>query len=210
MQLRALKVLEQICSERRRADRVPLTLPGRYMLGDRYEYPCWTVDISPAGVAIQGLKRGTIGERIVAYIDQIGRVEGMVARHFDNNFAVQMHSSETKREKIAKKIAWLTDHQRLGTPDNRQSERIAPRNWRTTLRTPDGREYIAAVLDVGLPGAALNVDATPPIGTPVTIGHTSGQVVRHFDGGIAVAFDNQLSADILIEPKHFDEQRVYL
>ena len=43
-------------------------------------------------------------------------------------------------------------------------------------------------------GAALHVDAAPPIGSLVTIGKTSARVVRHFATGIAVEFDAPLPA----------------
>jgi hypothetical protein len=61
--------------ERRRHERAKITLSGRYMLTDRHEYNCWTIDVSASGIAVLGPIKGTIGERIVAYFDQIGRVE---------------------------------------------------------------------------------------------------------------------------------------
>ena len=43
---------------------------------------------------------------------------------------------------------------------------------------------------------------SPPIGTSVTLGHTAGTVVRHFQGGMAVEFLLSLS------PDRFDENLV--
>ena len=138
-----------------------------------------------------------IGERIVAYINEIGRIEGTVARHFDTCFAVKLQTPIRKREKIAAKIAWLVGHRTKGAPDNRRHERSIPTHWRTTLRTPERSEFRGALIDVSTPGAALNVDAAPPVGSPVMIGHTSARVVRHFPGGIAVAFTSHLSSEAL-------------
>ena len=190
----AMPLFEVKLEERRREARAELALPGRYMLRDRHEFPCWTIDISPVGVAIRGIERGIIGERVVAYFSQIGRIEGMIARHFDKCFAVKMLTPTLKREKLAEQIAWLVKRQELGLPDNRRHERIAPYHRRTTLRTADGSEYIAALIDFSLPGAALNVEAAPPIGSAVKVGDTSARVVRHFAGGIAVEFDDQREA----------------
>ncbi|RZK89277.1 MAG: PilZ domain-containing protein, partial [Methylobacterium sp.] len=39
-------------SDLRRHQRVPVSLLGRYMLSDRREYPCQTVDMSPGGVRL--------------------------------------------------------------------------------------------------------------------------------------------------------------
>jgi hypothetical protein len=186
-------------AERRRGERVALTLPGRYMLRDGCEYPCWTIDVSPAGVAIIGLVKGRVGERVVAYIDQLGRIEGKVARQFDASFALQMEAALPKRERLAQKIAWLVERRKSGERDNRTYQRLFPRDCRTTLTTPDGKEQLAALIDVAVPGAAITVNDCPPIGAEVMVGQTAARVVRHFLGGIAVAFANQLSAEILNE-----------
>jgi len=185
--------------ERRGDERAELTLSGRYMLRDGNECPCQTIDISAGGVALRGFDKGYIGERIVAYIAELGRLEGVVARHFDTCFAMKLQAPPHKREKLMSKIAWLVRHQKLGEPDNRRHERSVPSNRRTTLTTPEGSEYSAALIDVSAPGAALNVDAAPPIGSPVTIGQTSAHVVRHFPGGIAVAFTRDLPSDVLAD-----------
>jgi hypothetical protein len=60
------------------------------------------------------------------------------------------------------------------------------------LTTPDGKQYRATLIDLSVQGAALNVDAAPPIGSLVTIGRTAARVARHFHKGIAVEFESQL------------------
>ena len=60
MFLGAMKLLKINEEERRRDPRVELALPGRYMLRDGQEYPCWTLDISPAGVAIIGDRKSVV------------------------------------------------------------------------------------------------------------------------------------------------------
>jgi hypothetical protein len=197
--LGAAPIFEVKLQERRRFERFELALPGRCMLYDRLEYPCWTIDVSPAGVGIIWLHKGDIGERIVAYISQIGRIEGMIARRLAKGFALEIQAPALKREKLAQRIAWLVKRETIGAPDERRHERISPENQQTKLRTPDGREYLAELIDVSVPGAALNVDAAPPIGSPVTIGRTSARVVRHFPGGIAVSFNDQLPVQVVEE-----------
>jgi hypothetical protein len=181
--------------ERRRHQRVKVVLLGRYMLEDRHEYSCQTIDISPGGVAIEAMVKGTIGERVVAYFSQIGRVEGAIARHFDKGFAIQMRLPVLKREKLADQLTWLVNRQALGLPEDRRHERIAPHFTRITLKTPDGGEHAARLIDISISGAAMNVDASPPIGSPVIVGETPAQIVRHFTGGVAVEFARLLPAD---------------
>jgi hypothetical protein len=106
---RAMHFDSQSPSERRREERAEIALLGRYMLHDRQEYPCATIDVSATGVALRGMHRGSIGERIIAYISHIGRVEGRIVRHFDQCFAFQVEAPMSKREQLAGRIARLTE-----------------------------------------------------------------------------------------------------
>jgi len=186
--------------ERRRHQRVKVRLTGQFMRQDRQEFPCATIDISPGGIAFEAESGGEIGERIIAYLNQIGRVEGTVARHFYGGFAIQMKLPPLKREKLADQLTWLANRQVLGMPEDRRHERIVPRNRNATLTLPGGREHMARIIDVSRSGAALTVEADPPIGTPVTVGSRPAQVVRQFNGGVAVEFNR------LIPTEMFDEE----
>lgn len=181
-------------AERRRHQRVKVVLLGRYMLADRREFPCQTIDMSPGGVALFAPVRGAMNERVVVYIDQLGRIEGVIARHIENGFALAMSLPLTKRDKIAEKLTWLANRHALGMPEDRRHERIIPSHPRSTLKLPDGREHLVKLIDVSLSGAAVTCDVRPPIGTPVMLGQTPGQVVRVFATGVAVEFNRQLPA----------------
>ena len=136
-----------------------------------------------------------MGERIVAYLNQIGRVEGRVTRIFPDGFAIQMHLPPGKRDKLIAQLTWLAKRQALGLPEDRHHERIAPRDRYTLLRLPNGREYTATLIDLSMSGAALHVDCEPPIGARVVVGATPAEVVRHVSCGIAVEFLSPLPAD---------------
>jgi hypothetical protein len=182
--------------ERRRHQRVKVRLTGQFMRQDRREFPCATIDVSPGGIAFEAEASGEIGERIIAYLNQIGRVEGTVARHFYGGFAIQMKLPPLKREKLADQLTWLANRQVLGMPEDRRHERIAPRDRNTTLTLPGGREHLARIIDVSRSGAAVAIDVTPPIGTPVTVGSRPAQVVRQFNGGLAVEFNRLIPAEM--------------
>jgi hypothetical protein len=94
--------------EGRRDPRKRATIHGRYMLADGREYPCRTFDISAGGVAIVSAVKGEVGERIVLYLDQVGRVEGTVVRHFGGGFAIALQASELKRASIASTLERLS------------------------------------------------------------------------------------------------------
>jgi PilZ domain len=181
--------------ERRRHWRVKVALLGRYMLTNRQEFPCQSIDMSPGGLAIVCPVKGAIGERVVVYLEHVGRVEGEVVRHIESGFAMTIAATPRKRDKLAAQLTWLANRHALGLPEDRRHERIVPRNPRTTLRMDDGREYIVRLIDVSLSGAALSTEIKPPLDMPVTLGRTLARVVRHFDGGIAVEFRSLLRPD---------------
>jgi len=66
--------------ERRRHQRVRVNLQGRYILVDRSEFPCQVVNISPGGIALIAPVSGAVGDRVIAYVDHLGRLEGKIAR----------------------------------------------------------------------------------------------------------------------------------
>ena len=87
--------------ERRRYVRWPLSLHGRYMLEDGGEFRCQTEDVSPAGMAFRGRPTGNVGERVVAYIDQLGRIEGTIVRRSVVWFALEIAATSGKLERLA-------------------------------------------------------------------------------------------------------------
>src|ERR1700687_3107951 len=86
--------------ERRRHQRVKVNLLGRYMLSDRREFPCQVIDMSPGGMAVVAPVIGEPGERVIAYVDHLGRLEGTIARLLDNGFAMTISATARQRDKI--------------------------------------------------------------------------------------------------------------
>jgi len=181
--------------ERRRHQRVSIALLGRYMLGDRTEYPCQTIDMSPGGVALSAPVSPALGSRVIAYLDHIGRVEGAVARLLPRGFALALTMPLLKRDKIGDQLTWLANSRDLGLPEDRRHERIVPRNAGVMLKLADGRNYQARLIDVSQSGAALACPAPLAYGAAVRLGTTPARVVRVFDGGCAVEFTGLVPAD---------------
>ncbi|MGQ4273054.1 PilZ domain-containing protein [Terrihabitans sp. B22-R8] len=181
-------VPQQKPQERRRHSRVKLALLGRYMLADQREYPCQSCDISPGGLCLIGPVIGRPGERVVAYFDHIGRLEGAIVRTIPDGFAMSIAATPRKREKLADQLTWLANRQALGMPEDRRHERSTPRNVRSLMVLPDGREFQCRVLDISLSGAAVQVETQPPLNAIVTMGRTSARIVRHFEGGVGIEF----------------------
>jgi hypothetical protein len=91
-------------ADKRRAKRHQVRVAGRYLLADRTEWDCQTVDMSPTGVLLRGLARPYHGQIVVVYLAGLGRIEGTVVRLKVDEFALRIQATDRKREQLA---AWL-------------------------------------------------------------------------------------------------------
>lgn len=174
--------------DRRRYQRVRVNLLGRFMLEDRHEYPCQIVDMSPGSAALITPVVGKIDERVIAYVDHIGRIEGVVARHIDGGFAMTISATLRKRDKLASQLTWLANRHNLNLQEDRRHQRITPSNPFAEARLPDGRQFRCRIIDLSLSGAAITLDVRPPIGSPLLLGAIRSTVVRHFEEGVGIEF----------------------
>jgi hypothetical protein len=183
--------------DKRRFQRVRVNVLGRFMLPNRTEYPCQVADMSPGGAALMTPVQGRLGERVVAYIDHIGRIEGEITRLFDGGFAMTVIATARKREKLATQLTWLANRYVLNLPEDRRHERIVPKQPFSNVVLPDGREVRVKIIDVSLSGAALALEKPPPVGASITVGRMRARIVRHIDDGVAVEFAMPQSEDLI-------------
>lgn len=183
--------------ERRRFQRVRVDLLGRFMLEDHSEYPCRIDNMSPGDINVLTPVTPRRDERVILYVDHVGRLEGSISRVFPGGFAVVMRSTDRKREKLAAQLTWLANRHELDLPEDRRHERIQPRNPFIELVLTDGRRYKVRVIDLSLSGAALQSEVRPAIGSRVTLGTMQGRVVRHLEDGLAIEFAAVLARETL-------------
>jgi hypothetical protein len=181
--------------ERRRHARVKVALLGRYMLSNRTEFPCQSIDMSVGGLAITAPVKGRIGERVIVYLEHIGRIEGDIARHTADGFGMTVIATSRKREKMAAQLTWLANRAALGLPEDRRHDRVQPKATRIVLTLSDGTEVPVKMLDMSLSGAAFSADVKLLITDPVILGKTQAKVVRKFEGGYAVEFQKAFVVD---------------
>ena len=181
--------------ERRKHARVRVALLGRYMLANRTEFPCQSVDMSVGGLRLTAPVKGVIGERVIVYLEHLGRVEGDIARLTPDGFGMTVIATSRKREKMAAQLTWLANRADLGLPEDRRHDRIQPKFSRIVLTLADGRQLPVKLLDMSLSGAAFTADARLMITDVVTLGRTAAKVVRKFEGGYAVEFQKAFVAE---------------
>jgi hypothetical protein len=189
--------LRALSEDRRRFQRVKVNLLGRYMLADRREFPCQVINMSPGGMALIAPVGGTPGDRIIAYVDHLGRLEGHVARLFQNGFAMTIGATARKRDKLAAQLTWLANRHILDSPEDRRHGRMAPKNPIGRLIMPNGVNIACRIIDISQSGAGIASLERPPIGALVTLGNVQGRVVRHLEEGFAIEFTRLQHLDFL-------------
>ncbi len=165
---------------------------GRLMLPDQSEHPFQISQISADGATILIQVSVPNDIKLVAYIDEIGRVEGKVIAQFEGGIALQFIANDSRRKRLEEKLAYLGDNDRKAA-SQRRHDRFEPKDNKSHITMPDGRIYHCEVIDISLSGAALKTDIMPNLGTYVMLGKMRGRVVRYVEGGIALEFSQNLS-----------------
>lgn len=185
---RATANAAKLTPDRRRHRRVPLSLLGRFMRANKLEYPCKLNDISVGGASLMSPVVLSPNERVVAYFDHIGGIEGTVARLFDGGFAMQFVATPHKREKLAAQLTWLINRHELPSTEERRHERIPTPPRSMPLKLNENTTIDCRVVDFSLSGAAVETNARPPLGTEVLLGKLRARVVRYHDAGLGLQF----------------------
>ena len=174
--------------ERRRFRRMPIEVSGRLLATFGRELDCRTADISPGDVRIAATTLPTVGDRVVIYLDGIGRVSGKVARKCcEGEVAVIFDFSAHKREKLAEQLTLLINRN-LGIEEPvRPILRDGAQHVRLEFET--GESYEGEVADFSLAGISIKYKRPPPlIGVWVRVGNVYGRVARLIEGGFAIDF----------------------
>lgn len=173
--------------DRRRHFRVEQTLGGRFMLNET-EYKLETINISCGSALIKADVLPPIGQSLVCYFDELGRVMVDVVRHVEDQFGVVFKVGAHKRDKLADRLIWLVNYASLDLEDSRES----PRNTASgpaLLTRADGTKLQCKISDISLTGAAFTHNGPPLlVGENVRAGSLTGQVIRSVAGEFAIRF----------------------
>jgi hypothetical protein len=164
------------------------TLFGRFMLPDMSEHACQVQGISLDGATFLTTAQVPPGLAIVAYLEEVGRIEATSAEAVHGGFNVTFALTGARRDRFETRLRFLVQKEHGQSIEDRRHTRYEPRERQSQITMPDGREYICEVLDISLSGAAVKVDVMPSLGTYLLLGKMRGRVVRYLDNGIAIEF----------------------
>ncbi len=188
--------------DRRDDVRIVVSIPGRFSLadrrdmrGDRRVFSCRAVNVSSLAIALASAVNGKLGDRVIADIEHLGKLDGSIIRVLERGFVMNITATAEEREKLAAKIQWLGKFKDHDEGEQRAERRFAPVNPYSQIMLPDGSIQTCLVIDLSVSGAALSAEAVPDIGTVLAVGRIVGRVVRHLEGGFAVQFIERQSLD---------------
>jgi hypothetical protein len=162
----------------------PRVLYGRYMLPDMSEHPCQVTNLTTTGATFLTDKIPPIGLTIVAYLEELGRIEAVSDKAVPGGFRISFALKGARLEKLESRIKWLGER-----PAN--SEKAAGTRARAatviTNHLPDSRFTVRSRRHIRI-GAGITVDVMPSLGTYVMLGKMRGRIVRYLENGVAIEF----------------------
>jgi hypothetical protein len=166
---------------------------GRFMLPDMSEHACQVLDLTLEGATFMTSDVPAPGLAIVAYLEDIGRVEVISEGTVPGGFKVHYAATGMRLERLQQRIDYLMKRAD-GAPDHRRHPRYEPKDKHSAITLPDGRSYNCEVQDISVSGAAVKTDVMPAMGTYLMVGKMKGRVVRYLENGFAIEFIKQMQA----------------
>jgi len=186
---------EIIRSEADGSELFRVDLEGRFMVKSREEFPCRIVEISTREILFSSAVKPDLDEKIIVYLAELGRFEGVVDRHEATGFGVKMNLSQTKHNRLAEQLAQFANRGSQERVDSRRHKRMAPMRQLTMVRLSDGTERFGKIKDISTVGVAIEINVDLSIGTRVLVDSRAATVKRLFEGGFFAEFGED---DVLI------------
>jgi hypothetical protein len=172
---------------------------GRFMLPDMSEHACQVLDLTLKGATFITTDVPPPGLAIVAYLEDLGRVEIISGDPVPGGFKVTYAATGSRLERLQQRITYIMERA-SGAADNRRHPRFEPKDKHSSIMMPDGRSYSCEVLDISVSGAGIKTDVMPALGTYLMVGKMKGRVVRYLENGFAIEFVKHLAAPQRTEP----------
>jgi hypothetical protein len=182
--------------------RILVSIAARYTLTDwcdsqryRPKFACRLISISSREATLLAPVAGAVGDRVVAYCDEFGKLDGSIWRVLDRGFVMRIAATDNERRKLAARIEGYEKIKNHDIIDRRVHKRVIPVNPSSIIFFGDGSQVDCFVIDISTSGAALSANVQPAIGTPLAVGSLVGRVVRHLDDGFAIKFVQDVDID---------------
>jgi hypothetical protein len=132
--------------------------------GERRIFGCHAVNPSIREIVIASPVTAKMDARVIAYIDHLGKFDGLVTSVLQRGFVMSFNTKQHERRKLATKIEWLQQHRNSEVREQRADSRFVPKDPYSRMILADGHVETCLILDVSVSGAAISADTIPAIG----------------------------------------------
>lgn len=174
------------------SDRHSLILPALCWSKRRSDFYAITEDISAQGITFRSAVVPEIDTVLSCSIRFVGTFEMRVVAHNLNTFCARLAVDRARAAEIARAMMKLARDQDGPSGSGRRHRRVMPRRRDVLVKLDDGDVLPGRLLNVSISGAALHLARSVKVGMNLTLGGTTGTVVRRFDDGIGVVFDTPI------------------
>ncbi len=175
-------------TERRRAQRFPVSASARLLIGGVREGTGALLNVSEFGAAVASDLTARDGDAVVLYTEGFGRLTGRVVRSFSGGFAFEFTLTEIQTGSIRARIAALVAGKRYLRLSEKRKYTRKTYNLEAVARTDEEGDFPCTLLDISRSGCLIRAETRPGIGTEIQIGALRGTVVRHDPDSFAVQF----------------------
>ena len=174
--------------DRRRYPRLPIRLTARFLRANGEEHACDILNISAGGMFFETDAKVEAGEKIVAYVEELQRFEGKVARLCEGGFGMEFQVGARKLQRTLSSLSWLANKHFGEDPDLLPQTADADDNA-VIVTLDSGEQLRASVVELWLTGVRLKTPPVITLDSHVKVGKTQGRVVRTFRDGVSIEFD---------------------
>lgn len=169
-------------------------IAGRCMLMNGQEFACEALRVSLDAAVIVATHPVQIDARVICYLTNIGILRGWVDRLIPHGFVMRLEVREDRKARLAACLEWHSNRVALAAAQ-RAAPRIVPINRKVEMRLGEELVFPGLILDLSVSGAAILMKPAhiPFVGAVVRAGRRPATVVRAFDKGVGVQFQEPIT-----------------
>jgi hypothetical protein len=147
-----------------------------------------TVDVSAMGIQLKSIVTPHVDHPLTCNIRDVGRLEAMVIRANQCDFAVRVTGQNPSPGSIARRLIALSQQQARQSNSVRVSRRVVPEHTAVQVVLGDGVSVHAHIINLSASGVALLIQERLQIRQPITVGRHRATATRQIEGGVGAAF----------------------
>jgi hypothetical protein len=175
--------------DQRSSERIAVRLSGKlFVPAEQSTLDCTIINLSLGGAGIYCAEPPPLDAFVVLYVDGFGRFEGVTTRYVQGELGLKFVCKDAKRKRLEQDLEAFVRDGMTGVTRLRRHRRSDGAPQIESFTGADGSAVKCQVVDISLQGAMLKTKMRPLIGEVIRLGETRAWVVRHYEEGVGVQF----------------------